>query len=126
MLYSLSAFSTSAYAFIIISGVSTTKKTLVKAVAPIVSCALPIRRNKTSAGINRRKILKKAVNSLKERKDSLSLHSQNQGLLAEWLGTGLQNRLQQFESARDLELESVKQFNHWMALFFLCDPLSHT
>ena len=26
----------------------------------------------------------------------------NNGLLAEWLGTGLQNRSQQFESARDL------------------------
>ena len=26
-----------------------------------------------------------------------------QGTMAEWLGTGLQNRLQQFESARNLE-----------------------
>ena len=102
----------SAYASIIISGVSTTKRTPVLTVELIVSYELPIRKSKTNAGINRRKIRKNAVNSLRERKDSLSLYSQNQGLLAEWLGTGLQNRLQQFESARDLELESVKQFYH--------------
>ena len=28
---------------------------------------------------------------------------QENGLLAEWLGTGLQNRLRRFESARDLK-----------------------
>ncbi len=28
---------------------------------------------------------------------------QEDGLLAEWLGTGLQNRLRRFESARDLK-----------------------
>ena len=33
------------------------------------------------------------------------MHSQkgNNGSLAEWLGTGLQNRLQRFESARNLQ-----------------------
>ena len=30
------------------------------------------------------------------------------GLLGEWLGTGLQNRLQQFESARDLIVKASK------------------
>ena len=30
------------------------------------------------------------------------LRSRKKGSLAEWLGTGLQNRLQQFESARNL------------------------
>ncbi len=33
-----------------------------------------------------------------------------QGSLAEWLGTGLQNRLQQFESARDLKKIAVNNF----------------
>ncbi len=28
------------------------------------------------------------------------------GLVAEWLGSGLQNRVQRFESARDLEIET--------------------
>ena len=32
---------------------------------------------------------------------------QKNGLLAEWLGTGLQNRLRRFESARDLKRSSV-------------------
>ena len=41
-------------------------------------------------------------------KFELTLQSQNRstsiiGSLAEWLGTGLQNRLQQFESARNLK-----------------------
>ena len=31
------------------------------------------------------------------------LTKHKQGSLAEWLGTGLQNRLQQFESARNLK-----------------------
>lgn len=35
-------------------------------------------------------------------KFGLSLHDKTQGLVAEWLGTGLQNRIQQFESAPDL------------------------
>ena len=30
-----------------------------------------------------------------------------QGSLAEWLGTGLQNRLRRFDSARNLKLESL-------------------
>ena len=34
----------------------------------------------------------------------LTLQSKREsGLLAEWLGTGLQNRLRRFESARDLK-----------------------
>ena len=32
---------------------------------------------------------------------------QENGLLAEWLGTGLQNRLRRFESARDLKASPV-------------------
>ncbi len=34
-----------------------------------------------------------------------------QGLLAEWLGTGLQNRLRRFESARDLEMGKSSNLN---------------
>ena len=41
----------------------------------------------------------------------LPLHSQKQGSLAEWLGTGLQNRLQQFESARNLEKKTESYLN---------------
>ncbi len=33
---------------------------------------------------------------------ALAITQSNYGSLAEWLGTGLQNRLQQFESARNL------------------------
>lgn len=29
------------------------------------------------------------------------------GLVAEWLGSGLQNRLQRFESARDLHIKAL-------------------
>ena len=29
------------------------------------------------------------------------------GLVAEWLGSGLQNRLQRFESARDLQIKAL-------------------
>jgi hypothetical protein len=35
-------------------------------------------------------------------KKSLSLQTEKQGSLAEWLGTGLQNRLRRFESATNL------------------------
>ena len=35
-------------------------------------------------------------------------HVNQQGSLAEWLGTGLQNRLQQFESARNLKRSSFE------------------
>ncbi len=31
------------------------------------------------------------------------LHLQKKGFVAEWLGSGLQNRLQRFESARNLQ-----------------------
>jgi hypothetical protein len=34
------------------------------------------------------------------------LCAQLAGLVAEWLGNGLQNRVQRFESARDLEMKS--------------------
>lgn len=37
----------------------------------------------------------------------LSLHSQ-QGTMAEWLGNGLQNRLQQFDSAWYLKNKAMK------------------
>ncbi len=35
-------------------------------------------------------------------KKALNLYTQKLGTLAEWLGSGLQNRVQQFESARCL------------------------
>ena len=37
---------------------------------------------------------------------TLTLHTQNDrnGTLAEWLGNGLQNRVQQFDSARYLQI----------------------
>ncbi len=40
----------------------------------------------------------------KNKKSVVTLHPQTHrnGSLAEWLGTGLQNRLQQFDSARNL------------------------
>ncbi len=34
----------------------------------------------------------------------ISLQSEKKGLLAEWLGAGLQNRLLRFESGRDLSI----------------------
>ncbi len=37
----------------------------------------------------------------------LSLHSQN-GTMAEWLGNGLQNRLQQFDSAWYLQNKAMR------------------
>lgn len=39
----------------------------------------------------------------KVRKKSYLCTRKNKGTLAEWLGTGLQNRLQQFDSARYLK-----------------------
>ena len=39
----------------------------------------------------------------KLKKNHLLCSRKIKGSLAEWLGTGLQNRLQQFESARNLE-----------------------
>ena len=38
------------------------------------------------------------------RQESLHLHSVKKGRVAEWLGRGLQNLLQRFESALDLTL----------------------
>lgn len=32
------------------------------------------------------------------------------GLVAEWLGSGLQNRVQRFESARDLNIKTLYLF----------------
>ena len=37
----------------------------------------------------------------------ISLQSEKKGLLAEWLGAGLQNRLLRFESGRDLSIKSL-------------------
>ncbi len=36
------------------------------------------------------------------------------GLVAEWLGSGLQNRVQRFESARDLTIISKALFNNYL------------
>lgn len=44
------------------------------------------------------------------RKFILTLQSQK-GPMSEWLGTGLQNRLQQFESAWDLKGAETQQVN---------------
>ena len=59
---------------------------------------------------------------LRCREKSLSLRRisemKAQGLLAEWLGTGLQNRLQQFESARDLSRETSSEAGKSRSLFF--------
>jgi len=41
----------------------------------------------------------------------LHLHSENNGRVAEWLGRGLQNLVQRFESARDL---SEKHLRKWV------------
>lgn len=37
--------------------------------------------------------------------------------MAEWLGSGLQNRLQRFESARDLTKSSFRQMSEGAFLF---------
>ena len=44
------------------------------------------------------------------------------GSLAEWLGTGLQNRLQQFESARNLQ-ENEEIHSLFFALPYFSTPL---
>ena len=50
----------------------------------------------------------------------VSLRSQNkQGSLAEWLGTGLQNRLRRFESARNLKRSSKLVDNKQFRGFFI-------
>ena len=41
------------------------------------------------------------------------------GLVAEWLGSGLQNRVQRFESARDLQKSSCN--NALQELFYSSD-----
>ena len=47
----------------------------------------------------------------------LSLQSQREkGSLAEWLGTGLQNRLRRFESARNLQNKKASKIDAF--LFF--------
>ncbi len=53
----------------------------------------------------------------------LSLHCLKQrgfGSLAEWLGTGLQNRLQQFESARNLKKSSELTQNFFLYSQTIC------
>ena len=51
-------------------------------------------------------ILKKSAERFAILKESrtfaLAITQKNKGSLAEWLGTGLQNRLRQFDSARNL------------------------
>jgi len=46
----------------------------------------------------------------------LSLHSDT-GLVAEWLGSGLQNRVQRFESARDLNTTSSDNCRQTVIVF---------
>ena len=51
-------------------------------------------------------------------KKIVSLPSKNmQGSVAEWLGTGLQNREQRFESARNLK--KMKSFGYYFQNFFI-------
>lgn len=42
--------------------------------------------------------------------------TKKEGLLAEWLGTGLQNRLLQFESGRDLQKFHPQGWNFFLFL----------
>ena len=46
-------------------------------------------------------------------------HVNQQGSLAEWLGTGLQNRLQQFESARNLKKTETLFLSFFVSYLFL-------
>ena len=43
----------------------------------------------------------------------ISLQSEKKGLLAEWLGAGLQNRLLRFESGRDLSIKYLLWYLMW-------------
>ena len=50
-------------------------------------------------------------------KSRIFAHAKRQGLLAERLGTGLQNRLLQFESGRDLQKFSLEPLQTKTAFF---------
>ncbi len=56
------------------------------------------------------------------RQKALSLQSEKQGSLAEWLGTGLQNRLRRFESATNLFEKNLPETIR-KVLFVLFIPL---
>ena len=47
------------------------------------------------------------------------------GSLAEWLGAGLQNRLQQFDSARNLHIFRIQTHTLWVCFVYgrLCSAL---
>ena len=53
---------------------------------------------------------------------SLRPTREQKGSLAEWLGAGLQNRLQQFDSARNLEEKNKERGDSVTFLFFLTYP----
>ena len=52
-------------------------------------------------------------------KKVLNLQNATHGLVAEWLGNGLQNRVQRFESARDLEYNEKPLVNQIITSGFL-------
>ena len=54
-------------------------------------------------------------------KKSVFLPRQNKGLVAEWLGTGLQNRALQFESGRDLQNVGMRKLHSY--IFYILLPL---
>ena len=53
---------------------------------------------------------------------SLRPTREQKGSLAEWLGAGLQNRLQQFDSARNLEEKNKERGDSVTFLFFFTYP----
>ena len=55
---------------------------------------------------------------------SLRPTREQKGSLAEWLGAGLQNRLQQFDSARNLEEKNKERGDSVTFLFFFTYPPS--
>ena len=55
---------------------------------------------------------------------SLRPTREQKGSLAEWLGAGLQNRLQQFDSARNLEEKNKERGDHVPFLFYVSPNFS--
>ncbi len=65
---------------------------------------------------------KEVVKICREPKYYFTLHPENNGSLAEWLGNGLQNRVRRFESARNLIKSNLALFRDfypaWVKVFF--------